>query len=217
MGVEPEWVGEFIGEEASDRTPVDPADQRADEPADRHRMIAVEGIRIGRQRLRGEQRLHLLEIGIVVHRQRSGDAREARRVRHDMADEDAALAGAGEFRPVARDGGIEIERAALDQLQHAGRHQALCAGIDHLQRVRRPGPARRRAAAPDIDDRLPAMGRGESGAEIAADGEVAREFLRDRLETGRDMAPGRRAFGSPVDAAHVKAPSRVFSRHSQSP
>lgn len=185
-GLELQWCGDFVGEEAAERAAVDAAEDGAAEPADRQRVVAVIGLGIGRWGLGRQQCLHLLVIGNIGFRQGKDDAGQARAMGHDVPDAYLFLAVGCEFRPIFRDGRFEIDEAAFDQDQHAGSDQALGAGIDDLERVLFPQYARCCRAAPEVDDLAALMDGGEGGADIAAFREVAFELFGDRLEAFRD-------------------------------
>ena len=133
----------------------------------------------------GEQVLDPLGIAEIGRQQRRADAGDAAAVRHEVPNLDGLLAGGAEGGPVAGDRLVEIEQPALDELQHDAGEQALGAGEHAEQAVSGPAPARGDLATPQIEHRPTQMGNREGSADIAAFGEIARELLGHRLETGR--------------------------------
>ena len=106
-----------------------------------------------------------------------------------MTDEDAFLAVLRELGPVLRDGGVEIELAAIGEHEHAqGRHR-LGAGVDVDDRIFFPGSAVGRGeTGPEIDNELTIDGHGDAGAEFAASVEVSGEGGAHRLKGGAACA-----------------------------
>src|SRR5437016_5720911 len=109
-------------------------------------------------------------------------------MRNDMADENAFFPALCKFRPVSCDRCIKIYQPALHQDQHAPRQKPLGAGKDDLQGVLLPWSARRRVAAPNVDNGSARMYRSERRAYVASLGEIPLKLLRNGFEAGPDMA-----------------------------
>jgi hypothetical protein len=110
-------------------------------------------------------------------------------VRNQLADAHVGLAGRGELRPVPHNRRIELEVAALEEEQKAGRDHALGTGEQDLQRVGGPRPPAGAVGdpAPQIDKQLTVTDDSEGRAELAAFAEVALELPGHQPEPRRNV------------------------------
>ena len=153
-------------------------------------MIAV--TRSGRPRrlLAREQARHVVQVAQLLDRQLLVEQDEPRLVAEELAHGDSCLAILRELGPVSGDRGVVVEPAA--RLRHRQRHrrEAFGAGHDDDHRVFVPGCVAlgRAVATPQIDDLFAAPVRRDSGADLAAFGEVALELGAHLFEAGGDQS-----------------------------
>ena len=103
-------------------------------------------------------------------------------MRENLRDRDIFLPRRAEFRPIAGDRGLIIEKPVRNRARHQETKDRLAARIDADERIRRPRCflCFVRVAAADIDHRLAANDDGEGGAEL----QPLFEILRERLACG---------------------------------
>jgi hypothetical protein len=95
------------------------------------------------------------------------------------SDRDGLLACLGEFRPILRYRGIEIELPTRYQDVSAEGDGSLGAGPDQDQRIALPGPIRTPIGetAPQVDDGLAIDKNADGGADFATLAEIALELI----------------------------------------
>src|SRR5262249_13083947 len=110
--------------------------------------------------------------------ERAADCRQAGLVVEQPADGNLAFAGLGEFGPVPRHRGVEVEPAAGNEDVSAEGRRTLGTGPNEADRVLLPRPARGAggSAAPEIDDRLAVGYDADGGSDLAARVEVLLEL-----------------------------------------
>ncbi len=113
------------------------------------------------------------------------------------ANGDVGFALLGEFGPVARDGGIEVHLAAVDEEEQAGGGERLGDGIDVDQRILLPGSTRLGIgdAAPEVDYRPAIQVDAGCRAGVAEVFEAAFECLAGGEEARVAVAVNRGSHG----------------------
>jgi hypothetical protein len=126
-----------IADAATVDTPYDLAAQ----PAERHRVVRVPRSRRADRRLLREQTRHAQGVGGLLDRHRRRKAGQAGLVGDDVANEDVLFAVRRELGPIRADRRLEVESAAIDLEEQAGRNEALGAREDRAERVLGPWDA----------------------------------------------------------------------------
>ncbi len=184
MEVGLERFGDLAREVRPDRVARDAADDLADEVALREGVVARRRARFPPGRLGRQARRAQVPVGELLGGERLLPSAQPRGVPHDMAHLDVLLAVGGEFRPVGRDRGVEVELAAIVQHQRDQECHRLGRRPDVRQRVAFPwlrllrvGPA-----SPDVHHRLAVDIDGDRRADVGTRIELSREGLEHRLE-----------------------------------
>ena len=151
--VDAERPGDPVAEQRADRASVGAARDLAHEVTERDAVIAVRRTRLPPGFLRGEGAHHRVPVRQRPHRHRPRDGREAGLVGEQVAHGKLVLPRGRELRPVARHRRVEIDRAALDELEEHDRGQALRAREHARDRVARP-----RTRAVEVEPSSPQVG-----------------------------------------------------------
>jgi len=163
-------TGDLLVDEPGEALAVDPADDLAEQMAERERVIAGGGARRPPRRLGGQRRRRALQVVQVGDGERRIPAGHAGGVAHQVPDEDALLALSGELRPVARDRSVQVHQAPVGEHEHGQARHRLGRRPDVHDRVALPGPAPRLVGetAPDVGHGLPVDVHGQRQAALGA-------------------------------------------------
>ena len=181
---------DLLAQEGTEAAAVDASHEFADEEALGVGVVAVAGAGLPERFAGGERRADGVPVDDRARRQLGGEARQPGLVGEQVAHGKLRLAGLREFGPVARDGGVEVDRAALDKPQGADRGDRLADGVEVGDGVALPRAGARRVgvAAPEVDDDAAVDGDGERRTDLAGLGEDAGEGFTDGVEAGGGLA-----------------------------
>ena len=172
-----------VGEEPAKAAPVgvDPSEELGLVPAQRHRVISVDGARRPHRGLGRQHGCQPSWVGEGLDVESGVQDGEAGLVGQQLPDGDGCLAGTAELGPVAGYGCFKIEQpTAVGHGQGCGRH-AFCGRKDRDQRVfdPRPGPTPVAMATPEIDDRDAVDHHRTGRAEFVSFSKVTAKLVRD--------------------------------------
>ncbi len=167
---DPEWSAHVVGQDPFDRPPIDPADELADEPAERESVVAGLRARLPGGRRVLEDRAHAVPVDDILGAQVDRQVGQPGHVTQRMAGGDPLLAMFCEGRPDIGDRGVVVELASLREEVGDGRGDTLRHREGHEDGVTVDGAPGRgiRDARPGIDHELPAMVRGDLEADLRA-------------------------------------------------
>ena len=163
-----ERPGNLLSQPCARETAIDPSGDLTDQMSIGVRVIDVPSSRFPPWISRGDGTAHGAPVPKRIVGQRLTDRRNARAVAEDVSDSSALLASE-ELGPPSSRSGVEIDPAALDELQQPQRNDRLPHRVRVHHRV--VGPLASvisvRPSSPDVDDHPPIYGDAACSADFA--------------------------------------------------
>ncbi|SKY71597.1 Uncharacterised protein [Mycobacteroides abscessus subsp. abscessus] len=182
--IQPIGLGDLGTQELPERLTRGAANDLAENESERGHVVTLGGSGLPPRSRPRDVLAHLVPVGRLLRSQPGTRADHTRAVPEHHRQRDGFLTALAEFRPVARDGSIQIEHTALDEHVNAGAHQALGSRIHRRQGVFRPRAGARLVgpAGPQVDDEFPVNPDRYGRTQFVVLQEVQRECAPDVIE-----------------------------------